>query len=92
MTAKYEYQGETFEVSKPEDCKMTVSAKGLTAEISINAPTNEYRGTLNGWGRNHSSLDVALETACQLILDQAARPTQNELCAGMDKFYDSLSD
>ena len=92
MTSKYEYQGETFEVSKPKDCKMLVSAKGLTAVVSIYAATNQYREDLDGWGSDRSSLDAALKGACQRILDKAARPTHKDLCADMDKFYDSLSD
>ena len=90
MTQEYVYQGEKFGVSKPDNCKMKVSGKGLTAVISIHTATNMYRESLDGWGSDHKSLRAALDSACRRILDKAARPSDKDLCAGMDEFYGSL--
>ncbi len=88
---KYEYGGETFEVSEPKDCRMTVTGKGLTAVISIHEATSMYREDLNGWGTDQTTLQGALDGACRRILDMAGKPTKDELCKGMDEFFDNLS-
>lgn len=90
MTTKYEYENETFTVSKPEDCMMEVSGKGLTAKISIHTATNMYRESLDGWGSDHKTLNAAVDSACQRILIKSARPPTKDLCVGMDEFYGSL--
>lgn len=88
--AKYEYQGETFEVSEPKDCRMTVKGKGLTANITIHEATRMYREDVNGWGTDQSSLGDALDGACRRILDLAGKRTKDELCRGMEEFYKGL--
>ena len=90
MSKEYIYSGEKFAVSKPDDCSMTVSAKGQTAKIAIHEATNMYRESLDGWGTDQKTLKGALDAACQRILVKAGRPSQKELCAGMDEFYASL--
>ena len=91
MSTEYVYNGEKFILTKPDACQMLVSAKGLTAIISIHTKTRQYRAALNGWGYNQPTLDKALNSACQIILKNAASPSAKELCSGMDEFYQSLS-
>ena len=90
MDREVVYNGEKFTVSKPENCKMKVSGRGLTATISIHTATNKYREDLDGWGTDCDTLKRALDSACQRILDKAGSPSAKELCAGMDEFYGSL--
>ena len=91
MSTEYIYNGEKFIVTKPEACKMHVSAKGLTANIYIHTRTNQYREDLHGWGSDHPTLQKALASACRRILRNAAKPSAEQLCKGMDEFYASLS-
>ena len=88
---KYEYNGETFEVSEPKNCRMTVAGKGLTAVISIHEATSMYREDLNGWGLDHSTLQGALDGACKRILNKAGKPSKDDLCKGMDEFFENLN-
>ena len=90
MTQEYEYEGEKFTVSKPDDCEMTVSGNGITAKISVNQTTRQYGVGLDGIGSLHDDPTSALNQACRRILDKAKRQTAKELCAGMDDFYASL--
>ncbi len=90
MTKEYLYEGTKFTVSKPDDCVMEVSANGFTAKVVIHEATNMYRESLDGWGQDHNTLDAALDSACKRILKKSASPSKEQLCAGMDKFYDSL--
>ena len=77
-------------MSKADDCTMKVSGRGLTAKITIHAATNMYREDLDGWGTDQKTLKGALDSACRRILDKAGRPSEKELCGGMDDFYDTL--
>lgn len=88
---KYEFGGETFEVSEPKDCQMTVTGKGLTAIISIHEETGMYRESLNGWGTDQKSLKAAMDGACGRILKMAGRPSKEELCKGMNEFFNELN-
>ena len=91
MDAKpYEYQGEKFEVSEPTGGRMQVSAKGLTATISIHAPTGKYREEVLGWGSDHPTLERALNAACSRIIARAAQPSEVALLKALDEFYDNL--
>ena len=90
-TQKYKYQGNEFEVAKPEACVMKVSKGGHTAIVSIHTATNQFRESLDGWGNDHTSLQRALDAACRRILEKSARPTETELCTEMDEFYSSLT-
>ena len=92
MSSEYIYNGEKFIVTKPDACQMRVSAKGLTATISINTSTRRYRESLQGWGTDQPTLDRALNSACRRILKNSRRPSPKELCSDMDKFYKSLSE
>ena len=90
-TEKYEYRGHDFEVAKPEACVMKVSNGRHTATVSIHKATNQFRGSLDGWGSNHTTIEKALDAACKRILEKSASPTEKELCSEMDEFYSSLS-
>ena len=90
MTTEHVYDGEKFIVSKPDDCEMTVSGKGISAKISVNQTPRQYGVGLDGIGSLHDDLSSALNEACRRISDKARRQTAKELCAGMDEFYVSL--
>ena len=92
MSKPYKYKGEEFLVTKPEACVMNVTKGEYTAVVSIHAQTNTFRGDLDGWGSNHSSLPDALNAACDRILEKLAQPTPEQLCSEMDKFHESLSE
>ena len=91
MSKIYKYKGEQFTVSEPKDCRITVTGKSLTGIITIFEKTREYREEVNGWGTNTNSLDGALRSCCQRILDVAARKSKDDLCKGMDDFYEKLT-
>ena len=91
MSKEYTYQGETFAVSKPNNCTMTVSAKGLTAKLSIHPVTKQYFVELGGFRMRKDSLQAALDIACKQLLADSTRPSAKELCADMDGFYEALT-
>ena len=90
-TQTYKYHGEEFVITKPEACKMKVSRDEYTAIISIHLATNQFRESLDGWGNDHPSLQLALDAACRRILEKAARPKKKQLCSEMDEFYSLLN-
>ena len=90
MAKDYEYKGEKFTISKPDNCSMNVSKDGFTAELTIHQATNKYRESLDGWGMDHDTLKSALDSACRRILEKSAQPSPEELCKGMGEFYDDL--
>ena len=91
ITQEYKYEGEEFVITKPEACAMNVSRGEYTATISIHSATNQFRESLDGWGSDHSSLQLALDAACRRILQKSAKPTKEQLCSEMDEFYSSLN-
>ena len=69
MTKEYVYQGETFEVSKPDNCAMKVTKDGCSAFISVEK--NKYRIVVEGGPSGSSRTEKsALNTACLWILDK----------------------
>ena len=71
---------------------MKVSRGEYTAIVSIHSATNQFRESLDGWGSDHPSLQLALDAGCRRILEKSARPTKEQLCSEMDEFYSSLSE
>ena len=90
-TQIYKYKGEEFVVTKPEACAMKVTKDKYTADISIHSATNQFRESLDGWGSDHPSLQLALDAACRRIMDKSVRPTKEQLCSEIDQFYESLN-
>ena len=88
---KYVYQGETFEVSKPKNCRIEVKGKGLIGAIVIHEATGTYREEVLGWGTDQYNLGDALNAVCQRILNRAGKPTGEDLCKPMGEFYEKLS-
>ena len=86
----YKYKGEEFVITKPQACSLKVTKGRVTATVSIHSQTNLFRGALDGWGSNHTSLQAALDAACGRILEQSARPSKEQLCSEMEKFYESF--
>ena len=86
----YKYGDEEFVITKPDGCAMQVTKGRYTAVISVHPATNLFRESLDGWGNDHASLHAALDSACRRMLDKSARPSKEELCSEMGKFYESL--
>lgn len=90
--AEIERRGHKFKVHKPVDCRIRVEGQGIEAEgeIYIHEATGTYRESVLGWGTDCSSLEQALDRVCKRMIERSAKPSQEELCKGMDEFYDSL--
>ena len=86
----YEYEGEKFEVFEPQEGRIAVKGKGLTAYITINEATSMYREELDGWGTDQNTLDGALNRACRRILDKSKKPSEDTLLKGLHDFYETL--
>ena len=86
----YEYEGEKFEVSEPQDGQIAVTGQGLTAYITVHDATGMYRESLDGWGTDQNTLKGALDSACRRILDKSKKPSQDVLLKGLHDFYESL--
>ena len=86
----YEYQGEKFEVSEPQDGRIAVRGQGLTAYITVHDATGTYRETLDGWGTDQNTLKGALDAACRRIVTKSKKPSKDVLLKGLDDFYESL--
>ena len=86
----YEYEGEKFEVYEPQEGRIAVSGKGLTAHITVHAATGMYREELDGWGTDQRTLEGALDTACRRILNKSKTPSRELLVKGLHDFYESL--
>ena len=87
----YEYQGEKFEVSKPEDCRVEVHGKGETGLIRLDGATRKFYVKVLGRTTSHASFEEALKRLCAAVLAKEARPPLDDLCKEMDAFYDRLS-
>lgn len=92
MAKFYKFQGEQFEVSAPKNCVITVTGMGLTGHITIHEATGMYREDLDGWGTDQPTLDSALQSCCNRIIERAKKSSKEELCKGMDDFYESLEE
>ena len=90
MGKVFKFDGEEFEVSEPKGCQIEVVGKGLTGKITIHEKTGMYRESLMGWGSEQPSLDAALTQVCRHILDRASKESTEDLCKGMDQFYENL--
>ena len=87
----YEHQGEKFEISKPEDCRVEVRSRGLVGEVVVDEETGTFRESLKGRNSEARSMDEAVERVCARIIRSASRPSIGDLCKEMDAFYDKLS-
>ena len=90
MGKVFKFKGEEFDVSAPKDCRIEVVGKGLTGEITIHETTGMYRESLMGWGTDQPTLDDALKRVCGRILERASKEPTENLCKGMDQFYEGL--
>ena len=86
----YEYEGEKFQVFEPEDRRIAVKGKGLTAYITVHEATAMYRESLDGWGSDHKTLNGALDRACRRILNKSKKPSTDTLLKGLQDFYKTL--
>ena len=86
----YEYEGEKFEIFEPQDRRIAVKGKGLTAYITVHEATRMYRESLDGWGADHNTPNRALDRACRRILDKSKKPSKDTLLKGLQDFYKTL--
>ena len=86
----YEYEGEKFKVFEPQDGRIAVSGKGLTAYITVHEATSMYREALDGWGSDQNTLNAALNGACRRILNKSNKPSKDTLLKGFHDFYKTL--
>ena len=90
MGKTFKYGGEEFEVSEPKNCRIEVTGKGYTGEITIHEATGTYRESVLGWGTDQPTLERALTNVCARILERASKPTKEDLCKPMEPFYKNL--
>ena len=86
----YEYEGEKFEVFEPQDGRIAVKGKELTAYITVHEATGMYREALDGWGSDQNTLNGALNEACRRILNKSKKPSKDTLLKGLHDFYETL--
>ena len=86
----YEYEGEKFEVFEPQDGRIAVKRKGLTAYITVHEATGMYREALDGWGSDQNTLHGALNGVCRRILNKSKKPSKDTLLKGLHDFYETL--
>ena len=86
----YEYEGDKFEVFEPQDRRIAVKGKGLTAYLTVHEATGMYREDLDGWGSDHNTLNEALDRACRQILNKSKKPSTDTLLKGLQDFYKTL--
>ena len=85
----YEYQGETFEISKPEGCEVEVRGKGESGHVRLDEATRNFYAYILGRSTAHPTFKGALDHLCAAILEKEERPSMEALCKEMDEFYDN---
>ena len=91
MSKIYKYDGEEFTISAPKDCRIAVSARGITGYVTILSNTNQFREEVNGWGTQQDDLSNALDACCRRIINASKRPSREEQCKNIGEFYDGLA-
>lgn len=93
MTTEYEYHGQKFVVSKPDDCTMKVTKDGCTAVISVEEAGGRYKAALEDgtWSSPFGDERTALYRSCHRILEKLnGPPTKKELCDRLVSLYSEL--
>ena len=90
--AKYEYNGETFQIDHVGDCELKVSDG--THNVSISTHTSgknpfKYSTVGGGWYQAFS-VEQAIQSACQELIDARSRASADELCKELTDFVDKL--
>lgn len=93
--AKYEYQGETFELAESDDCEIKVSDGTNTVSITLNrgGPTVYKVSTVKGgWWWHHDSMQDAVNRACLELGKARTDVSPDDACKEMSEFVANLGD
>ena len=90
--AYYKYNGETFHVDGVGDCQIKVSDDEYFVSISPRPGSGGYTiSTAGGRARfGGNSVEDAVRNACQELIEDRTRPSQDELCKAMAEFVENL--
>ncbi len=91
---QYKYNGEVFQITQDEDCKLLVSDGKNSVSVEASGEIGQepfvYR-LENGLGWQASSEESAVEGACNKLIElQRPRLGREELCKSLSEFYDKL--
>lgn len=92
--AKYEYQGETFELLDSGDCEIKVSDGKNSVSITLNrgGPTVYKVSTAKGgWWWHHDSVQDAVNRACRELVKARSGVSADDACKEMSEFVDGLT-
>lgn len=90
LTKTFKHKGEEFQVSTPIDCRLTVTGKDLTAQVSTKGSRYVIRVLdTDDNGQHYSSDCDPIVAACDRILDFSPKSRQ-KLCDGLAKAFSEL--
>lgn len=93
--AKFEYQGEIFQIDDSGDCEIKVSDGTSTVSITLNSggPTVYKVSTVKaGWWWHHDSLDDAVARACRELVKARTDISPDHACKEMSEFVANLGE
>ncbi len=91
--AKYEYQGQTFQVDVADTCKIEVSDGANVVSITLNSggPTVYKVSTVKGgWWWHHDTVEDSVKRACQELVKARADINSDDACKSMLEFVENL--
>ena len=91
--AKFEYQGETFQVDATDTCEIKVSDGTNNVSITLNngGPTVYKVSTVKGgWWWHLDTLESSVNRACQELVKARADINSDDACKSMSEFVDNL--
>ena len=92
-TKTIRFRGHEFYVERPHRCRIRVtSPNGYVGEITVHEATGKYREGVHDDRADHPTLEAALHSMCDRLLDRESRPTREALCEPMEAFYWDLKD
>ena len=94
MAKVYKYKDEEFSVTadKDNDCELTVSIDGFSANVSVLEKLGKFRvnGSDGLIGTVAGTADDALNQACERVLQQRSATSKKELCGRLEILYEKL--
>ena len=91
--AKYEFQGETFQIDDTGDCEVKVSDNVNSVSITLNSggPTVYKVSTVKaGWWWHHDSMEDAVNRACRELIKARSDISPDDACKEMSEFVANL--
>lgn len=91
--AKYEYQGQTFQVDATDTCKIEVSDGANVVSITLNSggPTVYKVSTVKGgWWWHHDTVEDSVERACRELVKARADINSDDACKSLLEFVENL--